>query len=77
MNIDLSRFKVIYGERALNAVALSDVIYAKDQWPSIESPIICKPKFLVVLAIDTDGHVIAICDEAWRFQFLPIASKEG
>ena len=24
-----------------------------------------------------DGNIVAICDEAWRFQFLPIVKKEG
>lgn len=76
MNIDLSRYRVIYGEKVLNAVALSDVIYSDKEYPCKESPTICRPKILVVLAIDVDGHVIAISDEAWRFQFLPITSKE-
>jgi hypothetical protein len=76
MIADLSRFKVIHGERVLNAVALSDIIYSDDQYPTKSSPTICKALFLVVLAINTDGHIIAIHDEAWRFQFLPITSKE-
>ena len=30
-----------------------------------------KPDFMSVLAIDTDGTLIVIEDETWRFQFIP------
>lgn len=78
MNIDLSRFKVVYGEKVLNAVALQDVEYGDSGYPCpTEKGCIFKPKFLTVLAINEDGNIVAICDEAWRFQFLPIVKKEG
>lgn len=78
MNIDLSRFKVVYGEKVLNAVALEEVRYRDGGYPCpTEKGCIFKPQFLVVLAINEDGNIVAICDEAWRFQFLPIVKKEG
>ena len=36
---------------------------------------IVKPKILDVLAINEDGNIISIMDEAWTFQFLPIVSN--
>lgn len=76
MNIDLSRFKVVYGEKVLNAVALAEVIYDDNGYPCPTGKgCIFKPKFLIVLAINEDGNIVAICDEAWMFQFLPIIKK--
>ena len=31
-----------------------------------------KPKIIEVLAINEDGNLVSIMDEAWTFQFLPI-----
>ena len=77
MNIDLSRFKVIYGDKVMNAIALQEVIYPDKGYPNPEADhLIFEPKFLSVLAINADGNVITICDEAWRFQFIPIVTKE-
>lgn len=78
MNIDLSRFKVVYGEKVLNAICLQDVHYKGNEWPSPENcNSICKPQFLHILAINEDGNIVSFCDEAWRFQFLPIVNKEA
>lgn len=75
MGIDLSRFKVVHGDRILNAIALQEVIYG-DHWPgATDAPTTVKPKFLCVLAINEDGNVVSIHDEAWRFQFIPIIQK--
>lgn len=77
MNINLSQFKVVYGEKVLNAVALEEVLYRDNGYPCpAEKGCIFKPQFLTVLAINADGNIVAICDEAWRFQFLPIVKKE-
>ena len=73
--IDLSRFKVVYGDRVLNAIALEGVVYKDGHYPSIDQKVQTKPSFLTVLAINEDGNIIAICDEAWMFQFLPITGK--
>lgn len=74
MPIDLSRFKVIYGGKVLNALALMNVCMP-DSVDLDNRETILKPKFLDVLAINEDGNVISICDEAWRFQFLPIVTS--
>ena len=60
----------------LNAVSLEDVMYSERCHPIPDEKVIAKPKFLTVLAINEDGNIIAICDEAWMFQFLPIKGKE-
>ena len=36
---------------------------------------IIKPKTIDVLAINEDGNLVSIMDEAWMFQFLPIVSN--
>ena len=77
MNIDLSRFKVVYGEKVLNAVSLQDVYFAEGIYPKPESKgSYFIPKFLSVMVINEDGNIVIICDEAWRFQLLPIIKKE-
>lgn len=73
MGIDLSRFKVIHGNKVLNAIALMEVHVPDDmQWDKRE--IVEKPKFIDVLAINEDGNIVSIRDEAWTFQFIPIVS---
>lgn len=73
MGIDLSRFKVIHGNKVLNAIALMEVHMPDDmQWDKRE--IVEKPKFIDVLAINEDGNIVSISDEAWTFQFIPIVS---
>lgn len=74
MGIDLSRFKVIYGEKVLNAIALMDIRLPGDMnWEKRD--IVVKPKTIEVLAINEDGNIISISDEAWTFQFLPIVNR--
>lgn len=73
MGIDLSRFKVIHGEKVLNAVALMEVFF--DNMDFDKRGIVEKPKFIEILAINEDGNIISIRDEAWTFQFIPIIAK--
>lgn len=74
--IDLSRFKVVYGERVLNAVALENVMFKDGEYPRSDSKgCYFKPQFLSVMVINEDGNIVVICDEAWMFQFLPICKK--
>ena len=74
--IDLSRYKVIYGDKVLNAVALDWVDFGKNiDLQKCEKTTI-KPKFLGVLAINEDGNIVRIHDEAWCFQFIPIINGE-
>lgn len=74
MGIDLSRFKVIYNDKVLNAIALME-IRLPDEMSCNNRKIIEKPKILDVLAINEDGNIVSIMDEAWTFQFLPIVSN--
>lgn len=74
MPIDLSGFKVIYNERVLRALSL-DSIELGEGYPEVGKS--QKAKFLSIFAINEDGNVVAICDEAWRFQFIPVVGKEG
>lgn len=73
MGIDLSRFKVVHGEKVLNAVALMEVQFKDRSFDERET--IEKPKFIDILAINEDGNIISIHDEAWTFQFIPIIAK--
>lgn len=34
-----------------------------------------QPKWIDVLAINEDGNLVSIADEAWTFQFIPIVGK--
>lgn len=74
MNIDLSRFKVVYGEKVLHVISLQGVEFDGD-WETHKANLINKPKFITILAINEDGNVIEIHDEAWMFQFIPIVQK--
>lgn len=74
MGIDLSSFKVIHGDKVLNAIALMDVrLPGKIDWEHRD--IIVKPDIIEVLVINEDGNIVSIKDEAWTFQFLPIMSN--
>ena len=81
MGIDLSRFKVIYNDRVLHALALERAEYRENEWPGAKSPketkTVTKPLFLSVLCINEDGNIVALFDEAWRFQFVPIIQRYG
>lgn len=69
MNIDLSRFKVIYRDKVLNALSLMEIIF--DENVNLDD-IRKKPKFIEILVINEDGNIEALRDEAWMFQFIPI-----
>ena len=71
MGIDLSRFKVVYDNKVLNAVALMEVRMPEGMsWDDRKT--VEKPKILEVLASNEDGNIVSIMDEAWIFQFLPV-----
>ena len=70
MGIDLSRFKVVHGDKVLNAVALMNIRMPEANWEDRET--IVKPDVIDVLVINEDGNLVSIIDEAWTFQFLPI-----
>ncbi len=67
MQIDLSKYKVVYGETVFKAISLQRVEFAEDtDWKATFK----KPKFIEILAINEDGNIISIYDEAWMFQFI-------
>lgn len=74
MGIDLSRFKVVHGDKVFNAIALMEVHMQENVEPD-KRDIVLKPKFIDILAINEDGNIISIRDEAWTFQFIPIVGK--
>lgn len=73
MNIDLSRFKVVYKERVYRALEL---VYIEFQEKTQSDDIHKKPKFIEILVINEDGNIEAIRDEAWMFQFIPIVGNQ-
>lgn len=74
MGIDLSRFKVVYRDKVFNAIALMNVLMPENvEWDKRD--IVLKPRFIEILVINEDGNIISIHDEAWTFQFIPIARK--
>lgn len=75
MEADLSRFRVIYKERVLNAVSLRFCEFSSDD-PFVEHGI-ARPKFIEMYAINSDGNLVLLRDEAWMFQFVPIVAKGG
>lgn len=73
MSIDLSKYKVVYGEKVVRAVALMHM-----EFPDGEDceATVRKPKFIEVLVINSDGNLELLNDEAWRFQFVPILEEK-
>lgn len=74
MGISLNGFKVVHREKVYNAVALMAARMREDG-PANNHAIIEKPVWLEVLAINEDGNIISIQDEAWTFQFIPVITK--
>lgn len=72
--IDVSRFKVIHKNTILNAIAIVDVVMPNLSDTERNKKTITKPKFIEVLAINEDGNLVSIYDEAWTFQFIPIVT---
>lgn len=74
MGISLNGFKVIHGGIILNALALKSV-KMREGMEASNREIIEKPVWVEVLAINEDGNIISIKDEAWTFQFVPIVTR--
>lgn len=65
---------MVHGDKILNAIALMEVSMPEGvNWEARET--VVKPNMLDILAINEDGNIVSIMDEAWRFQFLPIISN--
>lgn len=74
--VSLNGFKVIHNNTVMRAIALMGICMPSDMKDD-KSDIIEKPKFLEVLAINADGNIISIQDEAWTFQFIPIITDNS
>ena len=73
MNIDLSRFKVVYEDKVLNALSLLEFYHDFDECSSEDK---CqKINLIKILVINKDGNIEELQDEAWKFQFIPNLSK--
>ena len=72
MEFDVSRFKAIYKERVLNAL-VARMIFEDGKFTRFGEAI--KPKELEVVAVNEDGNIVVLIDEAWMFQFVPIIQK--
>ena len=74
MGIDLSRFKVVHGDKVFNAIALMDVHMPENvEWDKRDIDL--KQKLIDILEINEDVYNISIHDEAWTFQFIPIVGR--
>lgn len=73
MNVDLSRYKVIYGEKVVRAVALMHMVFPDDEDGEAT---VRKPKIIEILVINSDGNIELLNDEAWMFQFVPILGEK-
>lgn len=79
MGPDLTKYKVVYNDRVLRALCLENVQYAMGRYPDPrddDRASVVKPEYLTVMAINDDGNLVAICDKAYRFQFIPVILQE-
>lgn len=81
MDVDLIRFKVVYNDRILKAIAIIDLEFEYDTYVELgydtyddHRKTIEKAKSIEILAVNEDGNIVSIYDEALKFQFLPIIS---
>ena len=68
-NIELSKYKVIYDDKVLRALALVGVEFSEKQ---DMDEITKRPSTLEILIIDEDGRIKVIGDKENKFQFIPI-----
>ena len=73
--INLKGFKVIHGDKVLNALEILGFDMPEDFYDGEKKKQFTKPRFLEVIAINEDGNIVIINDEAWTFQFVPIINK--
>lgn len=73
MVCELTGYKVVYKERVLRALALMGVEFEDGAYPDMGKT--SKPKAIEILAINEDGNIVSITDEAWMFQFIPAIGK--
>lgn len=74
MFVSLNGYKVIYTDKVLNALELLEMRTHEPERHEecrVRGNAISKPDFIAVLAINSDGNLVIVEDEAWRFQFIP------
>ena len=71
MFVSLNGYKVIYADKVLNALELLEMRKNAPEKHGERGDLISKPDSIAVLAINSDGNLIIVDDEAWRFQFIP------
>ena len=71
MGIDLSRFKVVHGDKVFNAIALMEVHMPENvEWDKRD--MVLKPKFIDILAINEDGILFQSMMKRGRFSLSPL-----
>lgn len=68
MSIDLSNFKVIYNNRVLRALTIHG--YEFEDFKDHETQ--HKLTYMELVALNEEGQIVRIRDEAKKFQFLPV-----
>lgn len=79
MFVSLNGYKVIYADKVLNALELLEMHIKepeRHEERGVCRNVISKPDYIAVLAINNDGNLVIVDDEAWRFQFIPKVSCE-
>ena len=71
MFVSLNGYKVIYADKVLNALELLEMRKNAPEKHGERGDLLSKPDSIAVLAINSDGNLIIVDDEAWRFQFIP------
>ena len=74
MLVSLNGYKVIYADKVLNALELLEMRIHEER--GVCRNVISKPDSIAVLAINSDGNLVIVDDEAWKFQFIPRVSCE-
>ena len=64
--INVSNYKVVHGEKVLNALTINSYEFDGEQYNFETRNTTVKAKFLEVIAINEDGNVVSIYDEAWN-----------
>lgn len=72
MYADLSKYKVVYEQKVLNAVSLEGMRFPNN---TDFNEVYKKPDYLDIVVINEDGNIECIRDEAFKFQFVPIISR--
>lgn len=76
MMSNLNGFRVIYNGLVLNALQIDYMNFGLEERNEEKRESIIKPDVIGILAINGDGNIVRIEDEAWKFQFIPIVTGQ-